>query len=107
MTVGPAPRRPQADRKRDKLSPSIRARRAADPALPIGISVMRRLRPLLTLAVLVVGPAARAQFNEVVIDPALGRRPIFGPGGYIANGNGYGAFGPRGYGYYTGLYYPG
>jgi hypothetical protein len=61
-------------------------------------------------ALFVVGCAslASAQFNDVVIDPALGSRPIFGPGGFISNGNGYRAYGPAGFGgYYTGRYYPG
>src|SRR3954454_15638184 len=53
-----------------------------------------------------VTATTRGQFSDVVIDPALGHRPTFGPGGYISNGNSYGAYGPRGYGYYTGLYLP-
>ncbi len=64
----------------------------------------RRLLPL-ALLLLAAGPA-RGQWSEVVIDPALGNRPTFGPGGYLSNGFGYGAYGPRGYGYYPGLYVP-
>jgi hypothetical protein len=65
-----------------------------------------RLALLMGAVVLGCADGARAQFGDVVIDPALGPRPIFGPGGFISNGNGYGAYGPRGYGYYTGLYFP-
>lgn len=55
---------------------------------------------------LVTSSNARGQWMDAIIDPALGRNPTFGPGGFISNGFGYGAYGPRGYGYYTGLYVP-
>ncbi len=63
----------------------------------------------LAFTALLLGPAttARAQWMDVVIDPALGPYPTFGPGGFLSNGFGYGAYGPRGWGYYPGLYYPG
>lgn len=58
------------------------------------------------LLVLGVNPPvwAQAPNGEIQVDPALGRRPIFGPGGFLSNGNGSTAQGPRGPGYYTGLY---
>jgi hypothetical protein len=52
--------------------------------------------------------AAEAQFFEVNVDPALGRKPIFGPGGYPApTGNGYGINRNGRQGYMPGLYFPG
>lgn len=61
-------------------------------------------------ALFLLGPAAtsRGQFSEIVIDPALGSRPTFGPGGYLSSGFGYRGYGPLGQdrGYYPGLYIP-
>lgn len=54
-------------------------------------------------AVLLFANPAKAQIGDVVIDPRLGSRPVFGPGGYIGNGLGYGVGG----GYLPGLYIPG
>lgn len=59
-----------------------------------------------TLLLLGTATTARGQWMDFTLDPALGRRPTFGLGGFISNGFGYGAYGPRGYGYYTGLYFP-
>jgi hypothetical protein len=55
---------------------------------------------------LFLSTTAKAQFGDVTIDPALGMRPVFGPGGYIGNGFGYGVPGPNGPGYMPGLYLP-
>jgi hypothetical protein len=70
---------------------------------------MTRMLPALALGALLLlafPTPSRAQFAEVQIDPALGNRPTFGPGGYLSNGFGYNANGPRGLGYYPGLYNP-
>ena len=69
---------------------------------------MRGIVRLAALAGLLCLPAAaRGQFIEYDIDPALGSQPTFGPGGYIANGKGYGIVTSRGRGYMPGLYFPG
>ena len=71
---------------------------------------MRRLAQGIVFGALMLLPStvAHAQFFEVNVDPALGRKPIFGPGGYLApTGNGYGINRPRGQGYMPGLYFPG
>lgn len=68
---------------------------------------MRRALPALALgAALLSASAAHGQFFDVVIDPGLGNRPTFGPGGYISNGFGYEVYGPKGRGYMPGLYVP-
>ncbi len=71
---------------------------------------MRRLAQGIVFGafLLVASSAAEAQYFEVNVDPALGRKPIFGPGGYLApTDNGYGINRPRGQGYMPGLYFPG
>lgn len=71
---------------------------------------MRRLTQGIVFGALLLLPsaAAHAQFFEVNVDPALGRKPIFGPGGYLSpSTNGYEINRPRGQGYMPGLYFPG
>lgn len=76
-------------------------RRAARRALPATFF-------LAGLMLAATATEARAQFQEFVVDQALGPGRYFGPGGMIGNGFGYRSYGPGGYGgYYTGLYYPG
>jgi hypothetical protein len=61
---------------------------------------------LAAVVVLGVGATARAQVPDVVgVDPP-GYTPGRGLGWRISNGFGYRAVGPRGPGYYTGLYTP-